>query len=297
MELRQLQTFVRVAELRSFSRAAEELLLSQPAVTRQVAALERELGARLLDRLGHRIEPTPAGEALQRRASEILRLEAETRREVSDIGEGAAGRLTIGASSTAAAYVLPPLLARYRAAHPAIQLRVRTGASAQIRELALANAVEVGLISESEELAALRQVPVCELETVLVLHSGHPLARAVEAVRGAELAGTALLMMPPGTTLREHTDRLLAASGAQIEPDLELDSVETIKRMIEARLGIALLPRAAVEREAAAGALLVRPLAGPGEPYRRVTAIYRKDKYVTTAMRGFLAMLGPARRI
>src|SRR4051794_25233141 len=114
MELRQLRTFVRVAALGSFSRAAEELMLTQPAVTRQIAALERECRTRLLERLGRRVELTPAGEMLHRYAAQMLRLEDEAARAVSDVAAGVAGRLALGASSTTAAYVLPPLLRRYR---------------------------------------------------------------------------------------------------------------------------------------------------------------------------------------
>ena len=118
MELRQLETFVRVAELRSFTQAAELLYLTQPAVTRQVAALEAQLKTRLFDRLGRTVQLTAAGESLYRYAVEMLRLGREAERAVGDVVTGTAGRLAIGANSTTATYLLPPLLRQFRESYP-----------------------------------------------------------------------------------------------------------------------------------------------------------------------------------
>lgn len=104
MELRQLEAFLRVAETQNFTRAAEELSLTQPAVTRQVGALESQLQVKLLDRLGRRVELTPAGQALRRYAIEILRLAAEAEQAVTEVRQGTAGTLAVGASSTVATY-------------------------------------------------------------------------------------------------------------------------------------------------------------------------------------------------
>src|SRR5579872_5806481 len=114
MELHQLEAFEAVALNRSFTRAADELCLTQPAVTRQIAALERELKTRLFDRLGRSVQLTTSGEALHRYSAEVLRLTREAERAVADVATGAAGRLAVGANSTTATYLLPPLLRRFR---------------------------------------------------------------------------------------------------------------------------------------------------------------------------------------
>src|SRR5258708_4686898 len=118
MELRQLQVFERVAALKSITRAAEELFLTQPAVSRSVSSLECEMGTRLFDRLPRSVELTPAGQALREHSKRILLGADEAIRVVAEVNAGDAGRLAVGASSTAATYVLPGLLARYCAAHP-----------------------------------------------------------------------------------------------------------------------------------------------------------------------------------
>src|SRR5215813_13325179 len=113
MELHQLEAFEAIVAHRNFTRAAEALHLTQPAITRQIASLERELRTRLFDRLGRTVQMTAAGEALHRYAAQIVRLSQEAQHAVADIEAGTAGRLAVGASNTLATYVLPPLLRRF----------------------------------------------------------------------------------------------------------------------------------------------------------------------------------------
>src|SRR5580658_5361331 len=143
MQLHELEAFEAVAANRSFTRAAEALFLTQPAVTRQIASLERELKTRLFDRLGKVVALTTAGEALHRYASEILRLKHEAERAVSDVVTGSAGRIAVGANSTTATYLLPPILRQFRETQPGVELAVHTGVSAQVVEMVNANEVDV----------------------------------------------------------------------------------------------------------------------------------------------------------
>jgi DNA-binding transcriptional LysR family regulator len=150
MDLHQLAAFEAVARERSFTRAAESLFLTQPAVTRQVAALEAELKTRLFDRLGRSVRLTTSGEALRRYADAILRLVREAEQAVADVGTGIAGRLTLGASDTLATYVLPPLLRAFRRAHPGVEIAIHTGVSADVLEMVAANRVDLGLVTRGE---------------------------------------------------------------------------------------------------------------------------------------------------
>ncbi|WP_309712416.1 LysR substrate-binding domain-containing protein, partial [Armatimonas sp.] len=180
MELRQLEAFVTVARRASFTRAAEELHLTQPAVTRQIAALESELGALLFDRLGKSIQLTGAGETLLGYAEHILRLNDEAHEALSELAAGRAGRIAIGAASTLATYVLPPLLTQFRQEHPGIELSLRTGLSARVRELVLSGVVDIGLVTTEGEPAEQEGVLISEslgaYETVLAVPPGHALA-------------------------------------------------------------------------------------------------------------------------
>jgi DNA-binding transcriptional LysR family regulator len=298
LELRQLETFARVAQLQSFTRAAEELALTQPAVTRQIAALERELHTRLLERMGRRVQVTAAGEALYAYAVQMLRLEQEAERAVADVVLGMAGRLAVGASSTTATYLLPPLLRRFREAYPGVELSVHTGVSAQVAERVLANEVDVGVVTGLREPSGLVEIPLAEFATGVVVYPEHPLAgrarssgAAESGVGAAELAGSSLILMEEGTNLRTYVDRLLSAAGVEERVTMELDNVEAIKKMIEARLGISLLPLLSVGAEVEAGRLVALPLADVPGAHRRIVAIHRPDKYLSAALSAFLALL------
>lgn len=294
MELRQLETFLCVARRRSFTRAAEELHLTQPAVTRQIAALEAELKTPLFDRLGKSVPLTAAGEMLLRYAGQILRLAADAQEAVAEVGLGASGRLAVGASTTLATYVLPGVLTRFRAAHPGVDVTIRTGVSAHITGLVLSGGVDLGLVTnEGLTDTVLSLEPLGEYETVLVTPPGHPLTQH-DTVTALALVGQPLLLMEPGTNLRHYVDQLFASTGVVLTPTMELDSVETIKRMVEVGLGISLLPRVAVETEVAAGTLVARSLVEAEKFQRSMALAWRPDKFRTAAMEAFIALLRSA---
>ena len=273
--------------LGSFTRAAEALHLTQPAVTRQIAALETELKTRLFDRLGRTVQLTAAGEALHRYAEEMLRLRQEARQAVADIGTGAAGRLAVGASSTLATYILPPLLRQYREAYPHIEIAVHTGISAQVLEMIRTNGADIGLVTGEVTDKLLQTIALADYETCVVVPPSHPLSTQ-ETVSATELAGNPLILMETGTNLRTYVDRLLSAAGVEEQVTMELDNVEAIKRMIEAELGISLLPQIAVGMEVKAGRLVALKLTDVPRANRRISLVHRRDKYLSTAIREFL---------
>src|ERR1044071_2199886 len=146
MELRQLEVFARVAQLKSITLAAEGLYLTQPAVSRSLASLERERGATLFDRLPRSMELTPAGHALLRHAQRLLLGSREAAQAVADVRSGVAGPLAVGASSSAATYVLPGLLRDYRERFPNVELSIQTGGSAHVAGLVASAAVDMGVV-------------------------------------------------------------------------------------------------------------------------------------------------------
>ncbi|HZT42307.1 MAG TPA: LysR family transcriptional regulator [Chthonomonadaceae bacterium] len=290
MELYQLEAFEAVISHGSFTRAAEALYLTQPAVTRQIAALEAELQTRLFDRLGRTVHLTAAGEALHRYAEAIVRLVQEARHAIADIEAGSAGRLAVGASSTLATYVLPPLLRRFRESHPRVEISVHTGVSAQVLEMVRANEVDIGLVTSEVHDPALQATILADFATCVVVPPTHPLA-ARRSVSAAELAGSPLILMEAGTNLRAYVDRLLGAAGVEEQVTMELDNVEAIKRMIQADLGISLLPEVAVSLEVQDGRLVALDLTDVPHANRHITLTHRRDKYLTTAVQAFLHLL------
>ncbi|MDR3710897.1 MAG: LysR family transcriptional regulator [Capsulimonadaceae bacterium] len=291
MELRNLETFVRIASLGSFTKAAEELAITQPAATRQVAALERELRTRLLDRLGRRVVLTETGRALYRHASDMLRIAGEAARTIAEISSGTSGRIGIGASSTVVTYLLAPLLRSYREAHPGVDVSVRTGASRRVAEMVIENDVDLGIVMESPIDDALTVVALAEYANVVVVAPGNPLAAlsGVRAIAVEEIAGAELVLMQPGTTMRTMADRILA--GVNVGVSMELDNVEAIKKMVEARLGISILPLVAVRDEVRAGTLIALEIADVAVATQCIAAIHRRDKYLTASIRDLVALL------
>jgi DNA-binding transcriptional LysR family regulator len=292
MELHQLEAFETVWLHRSFTKAATVLFLTQPAITRQIAALEAELRTPLFERLGRRVVPTDAGEQLHRYAEEILRLAREARETVGDIAEGTAGRLVVGASSTLAAYILPVLLQRFQRAHPRLEIAVRTGVSAQIEERVREGSVDIGLVTTEGNVTPtaglLNRVVLADFETCIVLPPQHPFHERTPW-EIADLAGEPMVMMEVGTNLRTYCESLFRTVGVTPIIAMELDSVETIKRMVEVGLGVSLLPEIAVQGEVATGRLLMRRLSDIPRGHRQIVLVHRRDKYLSRALVAFLS--------
>jgi DNA-binding transcriptional LysR family regulator len=290
MELRQLEIFERVAVLKSITRAAEDLFLTQPAVSRSISSLERELGTRLFDRLPRRVELTPSGQLLLDHSKQLLTGAEEALRAVAEVNSGETGRLAIGASSTAATYVLPDLLARFSAAYPRVSISVQTGGSALVAEMVIRSEVDVGVVMGLAPREELVEIRLREFETVFVMDKVHPLASA-ETLSLVEMAAVPLIVMQPGTNLRQFVDNLYRSFDLQPNISMELDNVEAIKKMVEAGLGIALLPRLAVEQEVDAGLLAAASIADNPVPNRRISVIRRKDRFVFAALGTFMDQL------
>ncbi len=287
LELRWLETFVFVVREESFTRAADALCLTQPAVTRQIASLETEMKTRLLDRLGKRVRMTPAGEALYGYAQEILRLSEEAAQSVNDVRGAKAGRIRVGASITVATYLLPESLRRYREAFPGVELRVHTGVSAHIVDMVTQGLVDVGIVMGVEGGIEHTVYFLKSFPSVVVVPPDHPLASYTGGIRREELAGIPLILMEEGMHLRTLVDRLLSEAGVEERVTLELDNVEAIKRMVRAGLGATLLPLMTVDEEVRDGRLIALPLKDVPSAHRRLALIHRKDKYISLALREF----------
>jgi DNA-binding transcriptional LysR family regulator len=227
---------------------------------------------------------------------------------VNDIESGAAGKLTVGASSTLATYALPHLLRRFQERQSGggnrVEITIHTGISARILDMVREGNVDIGLVTgegdaaeATIEAAATPHDPIFEVriladyEACVVVPIAHPLADR-KRVTAAHLAPFPLILMESGTNLRTYVDRLLAAAGVQGQVTMELDNVEAIKRMIEADLGISILPQVAIRSEVEAGRLAALTLAdSPRRSHRRIALVYRRDKYLSTALKAFMTLL------
>ena len=295
MDIGQLEAFLQVAAQRSFSRAAETLRLTQPSVTARIQALERDLGETLFERSGRGVSLTEAGTAFMPHAQRVLKALQDGRDAIHSLQRLDLGTLRLAAAPTIGTYVLPGLLKEFRARYPGIEVSVRTEYSDQIVQMVLADEVRLGLeraISHADVVT----VPLYEDEVVLVASAQHPFAPQGTA-RVEELSGEALIMFNRGSSYYTLVDNALRQAGAPVSPAMELDNMEAAKKMVEQGLGIAMLPKVAVERELQQGELRQIRVRGMTMPKRQIALIYRRGRPLSRASQAFVRLLEERYRV
>ena len=288
MDLDRLRGFVETAREKSFTRAAEKLFLTQPAVSLQVKALEDELGEDLFERRGKQILLTEAGRLLFARAETILEMAEQIPQDIAALGELRTGRLSIGTSDTNCAYVLPPAVKAFRQAYPGIEIRLTDRMSPEVVRLVLEGAVDFGLATLPVTEPRVKTRPFFIRDDVAICSPTHPLA-PTETVDLHSLSDCAMLMLERGSTSRGLMDRMFAEVGLQPHVTMELGSIEVIKRFVEIGLGVAIVPEVAVRDEVTSGRLTA--LRVTGLPARQVGMVRREGGHLSRAAAAFLRFL------
>ncbi len=288
MDLDRLKGFVETAREKSFTRAAEKLFLTQPAVSLQVKALEDELGEDLFERRGKQILLTEAGRLLFARAETILEMAEQIPQDIAALGELRTGRLSIGTSDTNCAYVLPPAVKAFRQAYPGIEIRLTDRMSPEVVRLVLEGAVDFGLATLPVTEPRVKTRPFFIRDDVAICSPTHPLA-PTETVDLHSLSDCAMLMLERGSTSRGLMDRMFAEVGLQPHVTMELGSIEVIKRFVEIGLGVAIVPEVAVRDEVTSGRLTA--LRVTGLPARQVGMVRREGGHLSRAAAAFLRFL------
>jgi len=243
--------FRTVAEQLSFRKAAEELYLTQPAVSLQIKALEEDLGVQLFDRTGSRIALTPAGKMLLHYAEQVSALLTRAEQEVSTLSGEHAGHLALGASTTIAQYVLPRLLSEFRREHPRVQPTLISGNTERIVGAVVQQQIALGFIEGPAHSRDVKTEPFLVDELVLIVPAAHEWAERA-SVACAEITGTPLLMRERGSGTRRVIEIALErqhVKRAALQIVMELDSVEAIKSAVEAGLGAGFVSRWAIAKD------------------------------------------------
>jgi DNA-binding transcriptional LysR family regulator len=284
-----LAAFVEVVEQKGFSRAASTLHMTQPAVSQQIRALERDLGARLLERSNRYLHLTAAGEIVYEHARQILELEERMRRYVSDLTQAASGSLAIGASYTIGEYLLPHALAAFRRRHPLVTPTVTIANTQRIAELVVARRLEAGLVEGDVFLPQAQARPLFEDRLTIVAPPEHRLAGSRD-IALSELARETWIVREEGSGTRAASDSFFANYALSSVSRLEFGSTQMIKEAVLAGMGVSLLSRWATRREVAQGALV--ELAAPGTPcVRQFSVLTLRSRFQTRALEVFLRLL------
>ena len=290
MDTRQLAAFCAVVERRSFSRAAEALGVTQPAVSLQVRALEKRLGAQLLDRSGRRVEPTEAGRRLYRGAQRLLELEEQLVAEVAAGGDGAlAGALEIGASTGPAAVVLPLLLCEFQRAHPAVRVRLAVHDTQTVVDLVAGRELQLGIVGAARRHRGVRFEPFLRDEVILACPPGHPFAGRQVSLE--ELREEPPILMQEGAGVRQIVEDELRRLGLRLrdlEVTLELGLQESVRSAVAAGYGVAFISRTAVEADLAAGRLAAARVEGM-DARREISLVRATNRVPTRAAAAFVA--------
>lgn len=257
MDLHQIEIFCSLIRHKSFSRAAEALLLSQPTVSGHIKNLEAELGVRLLDRMGKRVLPTEAGEVLYRHGLKLLEERDRTRQEIDSLSGTVSGLLRLGGSTIPGAYILPPFIGAFRKKHPAVSVQLMIADTARVTGAVLAGELMIGIVGARAADPRLEVHPFETDELVVAVPARHGWAKkrtiALEA-----LAGEPFILREEGSgTRRIMEDRLdktgLPVSGLNISAIV--GSSDAMRQAVKAGLGVAILSKRAIQDDLEAGKL------------------------------------------
>jgi len=261
IELKLLRTILAVARHQSYTRAAEELALTQPAVSMHVRRLEAALGVALVELIGHRARLTAAGELLAREGTRLLADAHHLESQLEQLARGGSGRLRVGASSTPGTYLLPLVLARLLSVMPKLEVSCTLDRTLPIEEMLLEGALDCALVGGHLASRDLTREDWVADEVVLVAGRTHPLAARAggQPLTRRELESTPWVFHSAGSATRQCLEAWLATK--QVEPRIamELSSVEAVKGMVAAGMGIAGVSRFAL---APGSALVTLPAAG-----------------------------------
>src|SRR5918992_2026271 len=289
MDTRQLAAFCAVVDRKSFSQAAEQLGVTQPAVSLQIRSLEKRLGERLIDRSGRRVEPTEAGTRLYRSAQRMLALEQQLIEEVAGGDEGELrGELAIGAATGPGAIVVPLLLCEFQQSNPGVRVELTISDTQTVVEAVGRRELELGIVGATPRHRSVVYEPFFEDEVVLVCPPQHSFAGRtikVEALRDASL-----IVMQEGAGVRQVIEEELRQLGTRLKDldvRLELGLQESVKSAVEAGHGVTFISRNAVESELADGRLATARVRGL-EPRRQISLVRGSGRVGTRLAAAFV---------
>jgi DNA-binding transcriptional LysR family regulator len=287
MDVSHFEVMIAVAREKSFSRAAESLGRTQPAISQTIRRLESELGASLFDRSSKDGTLTAAGEIVLEYARQIMNLRQNALSAVRDLRDVKSGKITLSANEHTVFAILP-IIEKFNLLHPEVKIEVRRGVASRIPDEIASREVELGVLSFKPKDAALVSVGIGVDDIILITSTDHPFANRRDVSIG-DLANENFIAHNARSPYRKYVVETFGNHGTRLNISIELPSLEAIKRLVGAGTGVALVPRLSVESEIATGALIgvdVREL----KLSRKLNIVYRKNAVLSHAAREFIAL-------
>lgn len=292
MDFRRLEAFCNVYELKSFSKAGQNLFLSQPTISAHVAALEKELGVLLFDRLGRMILPTPAGEILYKYAVEAFGSLKSAKAEIQLLQDKIAGDLVIGGSTIPSYHFLPGLMARFMEQYPDVRLSLQVGDSEEVMARVQSGDLALGVVGAKNDSPELVFTPLVQDELVVVA-APHLLNGSGRSVEPAQLAELPWVMREKGSGTRKALEQSLAEAGLEfssLRVSVNVDSTHTALQFVKAGLGLTITSRMAASELIESGVLVEIEVKGLSLQ-RNLYSVYHGQRHYFPSARYLISFL------
>jgi len=285
MDFEQLKTFLEVWRQKSFSRAAEKLLITQPAVSAQIRSLEKEVGAALFDRKGGKVTFTAAGRVFEPFAEHSVETQRHIMMTIAELQRSPRGEISISANESTSLYVLPHVFAEFKKQFSKVSLTIVRSDKSRTMEALINREIDFGVVSLPIKDQRFKVEVISKDEVVLALPAGHPLCKGAKVT--LEQLARYPLLLPKAGRQRELLDNIFRMHDYHPRTVMEVESSELMKRFIAAGLGMGFLPKTNVLEDAKAGVLCLTQVEGV-RISRDLGLIYLKDKTLTRAAQAFL---------
>jgi len=285
MDFDQVETFLEVARLSSFSRAAQRRFRTQPAISSQIRSLEEEVGAKLLDRGGGRVALTAAGIVFKKFAEDLLESKRHMLATVAETHRVPRGEIVVSANEGTCLYILPEVFAHFKRAYPGVAVSVKRSERGRTIEDVLDNSCDFGVVSMPVKDKRMAVVPIHRDELVVITAPGHHLAGHKQATL-ADVCEYPLLLPKAGRT-RDTLEALFQERGLRPNVSMELDSSELLKRFVGANVGVGFMSYSNIAEDLQGKALAALTIAD-ARIQRDLALVYRKDKALSRAAQAFI---------
>ena len=281
--------FCDLTETESFTKAAQINHVTQSAVSQQISSLERQFRSLLIERSKKKFRLTREGQVLYEYSKQIIQTYDALHSRLQEIKDIISGTIRVATIYSIGLHDLPPYIKRFLKSYPTVHVHVEYRRANQVYEDVLGNVVDLGLVAFPSKDTKLEIVPLRRDNMVLICHPQHPLAK-FKAAKLSAITGQKFIAFEPDIPTRKAIDKILKDHGVSVQPVMEFDNIETVKRAVEIDAGISIVPQGTIMQEVAKQTLAAVQFED-AQFFRQLAAIYKKNKVLSPAMKQFLAIL------